>query len=416
MMQRDVPNVQSYFSNSVKNIIGTVVYFFCQWLSLIIIVHIAGYTISGEFSLVISFTNLFGFLSQYNIRNFQLSDIEHRFSPQQYSGVYIITSGIAVVLFIIALPLSGYNRNVLLCCLIYMLYKLCETFTMYIFTYMQLEDRFSNIAISFCLKGIIPLAGFTVALYFQYGLFLSLCAMTLLFSAVVILYDLPNIKEFFPRRVALRGTGHILKQCFPLMLSTLIVPFMLFLTRHTVQKIFGATELGYYSAFTMVIVVFSTMVGAVFVVFLPIISEKYLKRHKVDIAKIIFVMLGIILAATLIAIIMAHFIGNWVFSFVFDITILPYMYLLFPVIITSAMLAIMNFLSTCLIAMQKRFLMLLSMLTGVILLCILLTPATQSYGMLGTTNVFTLSLGIIVIAQGVIIGYNLLGKVHGNNI
>ena len=60
-MSENTKRSKNYFINSLKNLIGIVVYFFCQWLILIIIIRIAGYKISGEFSLVISFTNFFVF-------------------------------------------------------------------------------------------------------------------------------------------------------------------------------------------------------------------------------------------------------------------------------------------------------------------------------------------------------------------
>jgi len=393
----------NYFGNSAKNLIGIVIYYFCQWLTLIIIIHIAGYTMLGEFSLVISYTNLFGLLSQYSIRNFQLSDVNNEFLPQQYSGTYIITSGLSIILFLLALPFSGYDRNIIFCCSIYMLYKFCETFSVYAFTYMQIENRFSDIAISYSLKGIIPLIGFTLCLYNTQNLFLSLCIMSLLFIAIIIFFDIKKTRFFFIQGVVIKGTIIILKECSPLMLASLIVPFMLFLTRNSIEKVYGVAELGYYSAFSMVIVVFSTMAGAVFLVLIPLISEKYIRRMKSNIIRIIITMLGIIFFVTLITLLLAHLIGNFVFSFIFGAGILGYMYLLFPVIVTSVMLTVMLFLSTCLLAMKKRVSMLIGMLAGALLLSVMIMPATKSGGLLGNTNIFTLSLFVIIIFYGVFI-------------
>jgi len=403
MKQKNIRYAQKYFGNSIKNLVGIVIYFFCQWLTTIIVIRIAGYTMSGEFSLVISFTNLFGFLSQYSIRNFQLSDADNEFLPRQYSGAYIITSGLAIALFLLALPFSGYDHNVIFSCFIYMLYKLCETFSFYALTYMQLENKYSDIAISYSLKGIIPLIGFTLCLYYTQNLFQALCIMSLLYIAIIIFFDIKKTRFFFIQGVEVKGTGIILKKCFPLMLASLIFPFMLFLTRHSVEKVYGSTELGYYSAFTMVIVVFSTMAVAVFLVLVPIISEKYLKRLKGDIVRIIITTLGIIFFVALIAILLARIIGNFIFSFVFGVEILGYMYLLFPVIITSILLTVMMFFSTCLIAMKKRNSMLIGMLMGALLLSAIVMPVTKSDGLLGTTNIFSISLCVIIIFYGVII-------------
>jgi O-antigen/teichoic acid export membrane protein len=400
---------KNHFWNSIKNLTGIIVYCFCQWLTLIIVIRLAGYEISGEFSLVISFTNLFGTLSVYNMRNFQLSDVNNKYLPQQYSGAYIIIGGLAVVLFILTLFFSGYSRNIILSCLVYMLFKLCETFTNYVFTYMQLKNNYSDITVSYCLKGVIPLIGFAVWLYFKQNLFQSLCIMFLLYIAIIIFFYLKKTYLYFPRGVVMKDTFIILKECFPMMLASLILPFMLFITRHTVRRIYGATELGYYSAFTMVIVVLSAMAGAVYLVLLPTISEKYVKRLTGDIVRIIFTMLGIIIFAALIILLLAHLAGNFIFSFVFGAEILEYMHLLLPVIITSIVLTVMSFSSICLTAMQKRDPMLIGMLAGAVLLSVFVVPVTRSGGMLGTANVFTVSLCVVVVIHGFLIVKYLCG-------
>ena len=284
-----------------------------------------------------------------------------------------------------------------------MLFKLFETFSNYVYTYMQLEDKFSDIKVSCCLKGIIPLIGFTIWLYYTKNLFQCLCVMSLLYFVIIVFYDIRKIKDKFPRVVIIKGNFLILKECFPIMLASLIAPFMLFLTRHTVEKVFGTTELGFYSAFTMVIVVFSTMAGAVYLVLIPSISEKYNKRLKNDIIRIIFIILGINILFALIVLFLVCLIGDFIFSFVFGAEILNYMYLLPPVIFTSIMFTLMSFSSVCLTAMQKGFPMLIGLLAGAAFLSIFIMPATRSYGMLGTTNTFTISLCVIILIHGFVI-------------
>ena len=415
MKSDDQPFHQGDFSNSVKNLTGTTVYFFCQWLTLIIVINIAGYAVSGEYLLVISFTNLFGLISLYNLRNFQLSDVGHKYTPQQYTGVYVITSGAAVVCFFAFLPFSGYSLSIMLGCLVYIFYKLNETFSAYTLTYMQMENRFSKIAVSHCLKGIVPLAGFTLCLYFTQSLWLALLVMSFLFFLLLVFYDLNILRSTFPRGISFRGTFHILRQCFPMMLSTLVAPFMLFLTRHIVEIIYDVEKLGYYSAFTMVIVVLPAMAGAVYLVLLPDISRKTAARQKSNIVRIIFAATGIIFAAALVAIVFAGFIGDVAFSFIFGAEILPYMYLLPPAIISGALLTLIGFLTTCLVAMHLRVHMLISMIAGAALLVFMAIPATTRYGLLGITNALSLSFGLIIVLQGIIIFYSLAFSITSND-
>jgi O-antigen/teichoic acid export membrane protein len=231
--------------------------------------------------------------------------------------------------------------------------------------------------------------------------------MSFLYIIIIVFYDINKMRPYFPHGIVMKDAILILKDCFPMMLASLIVPYMLFITRYTVEKIYGTTELGFYSAFTMIIVVFSTMAGAVYTVLLPVISEKFMKGLKTDVVRIIFAVLGIILIAALIIILLAHFIGDMVFSFVFGVEILEYMYLLLPVIITSIMLMVMFFSSYCLTAMQKRNTALIGILIGAVLLSVLVKPATLLDGMLGTTNIFTFSLCAIIVIHGFFIFRNL---------
>ena len=377
---------------------------------LIITIRIAGYYTSGEFSLVISFTNIFGFLSAYNIRSFQLNDVHQRFSPQQYSCAYVLTSLFSVICFSVSLPLCGYTLNVFSCCIAFMLFKLCETFTTYIFTYMQLKNNYSGILISLILKGIIPLISFSLCLFLTNSLFYSIIALFLFYFSTFVMYDLPKTKEYLPHAITMNGTREIIIKCFPLMLSTLFTPFILFITRYTIEKIYGIVVLGFFTPFTMVIIVFFAIAESVYIVLLPTISIYYAENLRKELNKFILLMIGCISIFCIIALLFAHFLGDFLFSFIFGIEILPYMYLLIPTIFAGIILVILSLLSTLLIAIRKHILMLICKVFGSILLYILIVPATQSFGILGTINAFSLSLGIPVIIQSIIIFFNICTK------
>lgn len=398
---------QDHFSDSVKNLTGTFIYLFCQWLMLIIVIRIAGYFISGEYSLVITFTNIFGFLSMYNIRSLQLSDTECHFSPQQYSAAYIITSSAAVVCFFIALPFCGYSINVNICSIAFIFYKLCEAFTAYIFTYMQLNNKYSNIMISFIFKGIFPLAGFSLTLYVTNSLFYSIIIMLILYFFILSFYDLRIIKKYFPIGIKINGVKQILIKCFPLMLSSLFTPVMLFILRHTIEYIFGTTELGLFSPFTMVIVILSALTGAVVIVLIPAISKSYLENNKKMLLKMIITMIFGLVFFTIISIIVSIFFGDFIFEIIFGIEVLSYMYLLIPVILAGSLMAVSLIFSTFLIAIKKRISMLLCFLSGEIIFGISALPVTQKFGLLGITNTFSISILIIILFQIILIIINI---------
>lgn len=389
--------------NTVRNTVGTVLYYCCQWLTTVFVVRLAGYDVSGTFSLVISYANIFGFLSLYNLRNYQLSDVTHRFRPAQYTAAYISTSAVALVLFLAILPFYGFDRYTILCCLAYMLFKYCETAMHYLFTYYQLQNRYGRILLSFILKSILPLAGFTGMLWLHYGLLPSILVMFLLFLLTIIVYDIPRMKGTGIGSFAFRGVTKMLRESFPMMLSTLVLPYMLFLIRSAVEKAYGTEVLGYFSAVTMVTVIMTTLASSVWFVIMPTLSQRYVNREYTALRKQILLILAAVLLLTAALVPLGEWIGGWAFSLIFGSEILPHMYLLPMTILSSGFLTAAYFLSIVLIAIRKRVPMLLCMLLGAALLTATAAPLTRSYGSIGALYAFTAAVILQLIPMLILI-------------
>ena len=62
------------------NTFGTFFYFLCQYLLTILVVRLGSFNDAGIFSIVLSITNVFYCISIYGVRNYQVADIENRFS------------------------------------------------------------------------------------------------------------------------------------------------------------------------------------------------------------------------------------------------------------------------------------------------------------------------------------------------
>lgn len=389
--------------NTVRNTAGTVLYYFCQWLTTVLVVRIAGYDASGIFTLVISYANIFGFISLYNLRNYQLSDVTHRFQPAQYTAAYSGSSLAALVLFFAVLPFWGFDRYTILCSIAYMLFKFCETAMHYTFTYYQLQNKYGRILLSFCLKSFLPLAGFVAILYAGLGLLWAILMMTAVFLLTILVYDVPRMKGTGIRSFSTRGVFTILKESFPLMLSTLALPYMLFFMRHAIEALYGTETLGYFNAVNMVTVIMNTLAGSVWFVIMPSLSRYYVSREYGRLKKQVIATVGATLLITAALVPVGQWIGGWVFSLIFGIEILPHMYLLPMTIVSSGFLTVATFLSTVLIAIRKRVSMLFSMLAGVLLLTALAFPLSRAYGSIGALYAFTAAVTLEIIPMLILV-------------
>ena len=86
--------------DTILNTVGSVTYFFMQWLTTVLAARLANFETAGVYALVISFVNIFYSISIFGIRNYQISDVEKYFSTEQYLATRIITMFTALFLCI----------------------------------------------------------------------------------------------------------------------------------------------------------------------------------------------------------------------------------------------------------------------------------------------------------------------------
>lgn len=328
--------------NVIYNTIGTFFYFFCQWLTTILVVRISGYKDAGILSIVISFTNIFYFIALFGVRNFQVTDINHEFTDRDYFDSRHITSGIALILFVISLFCIRFSHITVICCIFYMIFKVFEGYTDVIFGIWQNHDGYIEILVSYIGKGILTIAGFCIGLYL-FNLPIAIAIQALLYFLFIALYDGNQIKKLVNDfEVKTNQSKKMLIPCVPLMIYGLIVPYLNFLSRYVVELKFGTEILGYYSSITMVFTVMSTLMGSIFVTVLPKIAYLYQTGNYKELNKFILLAnLGIV-GFGVLCVGLGIVLGNFVFSILFGKQILDYMYLLTPTIIASIILSLVS--------------------------------------------------------------------------
>ena len=112
----------SLTSNIMWNMAGNVLYLFSQWILTIIIARMVGYEELGVFSLAMSISNVGFTVAAWGIRNYQVSDVAHKYSDTEYLFTRVVTSIIAfggVVAFAFICDYSGRQRMAIA------LYMLC---------------------------------------------------------------------------------------------------------------------------------------------------------------------------------------------------------------------------------------------------------------------------------------------------
>lgn len=382
------------FKNTVLNTIGSVIYFFLQWSTTVLAVRLGSFEIAGNYSLAISFTNLFYYLALFGIRNYQISDVEKRFSNGQYFAARLITAFAAICCFGIVMSISNLSEYTCICYVVYMTFKLGETFTEGYFSVLQVYENYLRLAFSYTVKGVVSTIAFSVSLAATQDLMAAIIGMTVGYWACICILDIPHLQKMNLGNPKFYGCAKILTKCLPLMLVSLSTPVMNYVTRNAIDIELNSYLLGQYSSLSSVVMVMGTFAAVVFLVFIPKFSELKMNGQWKTLLCLCFYSLIGILFLGMAAMIVSMILGKWVCKLIFGEAILENFDLLIPLILTATVLMCKTFFASVLVPLEQRWPLLFGEFTGVVLCAILTRPMTRFWGMQGTNLSYMAGVGL----------------------
>lgn len=387
----------SLLSNIGVYTIGLFAYYFLQWYTTVAIVRLSGYSDAGILSIVISFSNIFGFIALFGLRNYQICDVEERYSNGEYFSSRLLTVGLSLLCFAVALWQRSYDLQTALCCIAYMAFKTLEAFSDVFFGIMQRRNRYSQIAVSYLLKGLLPTAAFVLLLVLKQGLLVAILGMTAAYLMVMLAYDLYKLKGTQTFQLKFDRIVPLLKACFPLMLCIVLSAVMVYVPKEAVNRVLGMEAAGYFGTISILIVVFSTLATSVWGVIIPRISGQFAERKKRDFQQLIkYLVVGYILLSIAV-LTLGNLAGPWALSLIYGEQILNYIHLLTPVLINAMLLMGVSFFDGLFTALNKRVSLLLCNAAGLILCILLVQPWTLNNGMAGANFAMMAGYGVRLI-------------------
>lgn len=338
----------------IYNSIGSSVYLFCQWLITFIVVWVSGYEAAGILSIAMSISNTFGVIATFNMRNYQSSDVNKKFSEKTYITSRILTSSIALIVTLIYCLIEQFSLFQILCITAFMLFKISEALVDVLHGSIQRKWRFDIIGKSYFIRGILSVTLFFLGLYLTNNLFIALLFMSVGVYTFIFFYDLKNYKYEFPN-MGTTKKHHIIKlllQCIPLVVYGIVFNYVAMYPKVMSEELFGTTMLGYYASVSTPALIIQVAATFIFNPMISLFADYYNKKDfkKLNIAVFKVIMLIIIIG--IIGLIASHFLASWVLNLLFGKQINSYVYLFNGVIIVSCLTAIIWFLGMILMVVR----------------------------------------------------------------
>ena len=135
------PKPVSIIRNTLFNTIGCLVYQGCMWLITVLVVYLSGYTDSGVLAYAMAIGNVFLSIASFNIRVFQVSDINNTYTPGNYVAFRILTVVLAYALILPYILFTTDNRVLIFPTALFLLFKTDEAFVDVLYAIDQKGER-----------------------------------------------------------------------------------------------------------------------------------------------------------------------------------------------------------------------------------------------------------------------------------
>ncbi len=342
-MRRDPTKELSVKANMIYNTVGATLYYFCIWLASVLIVKLSGFADAGLFSLAITVTNAPAVVSLFNMRNYQASDLKGEYTDKTYITSRTVSNLIALVICIGMILFYRYDLMKSMTVLAYMMFKIVEGAADVYYGIDQKKGRMDYAGISLSVRGIGSFAAFLIVFHFTNNLLICFLVMTLVSLAVVFFYDRRMVKPLLDGR----ETEHLRKQVFALLLTCLPLAVVFFLNnlsimvpRLALESYFGSEVMGYYSSVSTPTVVVQVAAQTLIAPLVPGLTRRFQSKDKKGFLKALGAFYLFAAVLTVLAVVLAHFFGEWLLVTFFGEGILPYVYLFIPILLMSVLIAV----------------------------------------------------------------------------
>lgn len=346
--------VLSIKSNILWSSIGSIIGLSCQWLISVLVVRLSsGFSDAGLYSLSMSVYGIFFPIAQYRMYTYQVSDVNGENTVGEYLSFRLLTILLSLVLTF-AYSLFTCRPASVFCIFLYGLYKSANQLIDVLHAADQQFSRMDYVGVSLALQGALSLVFFCVALSCFRSVPLAIFAM---FIAVVLVgwfYDLPRTSDLTCIVVGIsrNKAKRLLITCLPAVVAGIAVSASASIPRQYLSSALGDSALGVYSSIAAPIAIIQMGVSYLYNPLLGYFSKSYSDKDRHSFFCLCFACL---LGALIIAVVFGigfEVLGNSLFSFVFGEEILPFMYLVPPMIASAVLTGLMWLVNDLLISFR----------------------------------------------------------------
>jgi O-antigen/teichoic acid export membrane protein len=368
--------------NFLWNAAGNVIYLLCQWLITVLVTILGGFGDAGLLSIAMSLSATFQTVAMFGIRSFQVSDVEEKYNDTCYTTLRALTCLSAMLMCAVATLAAGYGRAQSLAILLFMIFRLAESYSDVLHGIAQRNDRLDIAGKAFTVKGIGSLACFLLGYRLSGNLNVGILCMMLFSLVSTLCYDLPAVWHVrrFPLFGKITGCGRLALETLPLCVYLFLYTALSTLPKLLLEQASGEVILGAYSSIFAPAMLLQIATGYIYN---PFATQFAQYRRDGDTRKynsLLIKILVSILAIAAVILIAAQFLGEFALKLIYGEQIAEYVYMLNPILILNFIISYFGFFAMLTVVLRRFRFLILAVSAGFVISLALATPMIGAFG------------------------------------
>ena len=381
-----------------------------------IVTRITGLADAGMLTIAFAIGNLMMSVGKFGVRNYQVTDIENKFSFPVYlkTRLFTVLLMITAVLgyLIYASVCLGYGRDkitiIFMVCMIYAVEAIEDVF----WGYFQRRNRMDAGAKLFCFRWLGIFVVFPIALWFgkNLGFALMMCmVLSLIFFLLMVHFFYGSICReedksirLFIRRGNIHEMGQLLKMAFSLFGIAFLSLYVNNAPKYTIDACLSDEIQACYGFVAMPVFVIALLNNFVYQPTLVSMAVEWEQRQGKTFVRRVFRQLGVIGVISGICLTGAYVIGIPVLSWLYHTDLTAYKGELMILLMAGGFLAVSGYLSVVLTIMRCQKYLLVPYCLVAVIAVVSLRGIVSRYGTIGAAVCYLSLMMMLCLQYGII--------------
>lgn len=342
--------------------IGNLIYSGCQWGMLVVLAKLGNPEMVGTFTLGLAVTAPVMMFSNLQLRDIQTTDAKNHYLFNDYLGLRLITTGLALPIILWITLATGYKGETAIVIILIGFAKGLESISDVFYGLLQKHEKMDRMAISVMMKGSLSLLMLSIGTYISGSIIWGVLGLVIAWACILLIWDIPSYRWLINKftsegeipdslegrtakpRWQLGTIRKLIWLSLPLGLVMMLISLNANIPRYFLEQSLGKKELGVFAALAYLIVAGNMVVSALGSAARPRLAKYYAGGNVSAYQKLLLQLVAIACLLGLSGILVAWVAGGQILTIVYQPEYAKYTELLIWLMVTAGIGYVSSFL------------------------------------------------------------------------